>query len=87
MPLKYAEEQLTLLDIYPKWLCVLSSNLQASNSNVGLKPLCSTRCTARTTAIDAILKDHSVIMDTLKEINSTTHDEYGMEAAGFLQLL
>ena len=26
-------------------------------------------------------------MDTLEEINSTTHDEYGMKAAGFLQSL
>ena len=26
-------------------------------------------------------------MDILEVINSTTHDEYGMKAAGFLQLL
>ena len=61
--------------------------LQASNSSVGLKPLCQTTWTAQTAAIDAILKDYSVIMNTLEEINSTTHDEYGMKAAGFLQSL
>ena len=76
-----------LIRLSPKRLHLFSSNLQASNSGVGLKPLCQTRWTARTAAIDAILKDYSVIMDTLEEINSTTHDEYGMKAAGFLQSL
>ena len=71
----------------PKQLHLFSSNLQASNSEIGLKPLCQTRWTARTAAIHAILKDYSVIMDTLEDINSTTHDEYGMMAAGFLQSL
>ena len=48
--------------------------LHLFSSNIGLRPLCPTRWTARTAAIDAILKDYSVIMDTLEEINSTTHD-------------
>ena len=76
-----------LIRLSPKRLHLFSSNLQASDSGVGLKPLCPTRWTAQTAAIDAILKDYSVIMDTLEEINSTTHDEYGMKAAGFLQSL
>ena len=76
-----------LIRLSPKRLHLFSSNLQASNSGIGLKPLCPTRWTARTAAINAILKEYSVIMDTLEEINSTTHDEYGMKAAGFLQSL
>ena len=71
----------------PEQLHLFSSNLQASSTGVGLKPLCPTRWMARTAAIDAILKDYSILMDTLEEINSTTHNEYGMNTSGFLQFL
>ena len=56
-----------------------------SSGGVVLKPLCPTRWTARTAAIDAIVKDYPVSMDTLEEINATTRDEYGMKAGGYLQ--
>ncbi len=42
---------------------------------------------ARTAAIDAILKDYPLLMDTLEEIHTTTRDEYGLKAGGFLQSL
>ena len=48
-----------------------------------MKPLCPTRWTVRTAAIDAILKDYVVLMETLEDIHSTTHDEYGLKASGF----
>ena len=44
-------------------------------------------CTARTAAIDAILKDYTVLMETLEEVHATTHDEYGLKANGCLHSL
>ena len=42
---------------------------------------------SRTAAINAILKDYPLMMDTLEEIQTTTHDEYGLKAGGFLHSL
>ena len=39
-----------------------------------------TRWTAQTAAIDAILKDYEVLLETLKEVHATTRDEYGLKA-------
>ena len=55
-------------------------SFSASGSGTTLKPLCPTRGTVRTAAIDAILKDYVVLMETLEDIHSTTHDEYGLKA-------
>ena len=41
-----------------------------------------TRWTARTTAIEAILLDYEVLMETLSDVDRTTKDEYGLKAAG-----
>ena len=48
--------------------------------------LCATRWTARTSAIEAVVKDSSII-ETMAEIHSTTHDEYGLRAGGILSAL
>ena len=37
--------------------------------------------------MDAVIKQYSVIMDTMEEVNQTTHDEYGLKAAGVLAAL
>ena len=58
-----------------------------SESVVTVKSLCTTRWTARTSAIEAVLKDYVILMETMAEINSTTHDEYGLKAAGMLTSL
>ena len=72
----------------PKRLHLFSLKLQkASDSGVSLKILCPTRWTARTAAIDAILKDYGVLLEVLEEIHATTTDEYGTKASGLLQLL
>ena len=79
-----------LIRFSPKRLHLFSSNLsqeETSDSAVKLKPLCPTRWTARTGAIEAILKDYSLLMDTLEEIHETTHDEYGLKASGLLHSL
>ena len=60
---------------------------QPDNSGVSIKPLCPTRWTARTGAIEAVLKDYSVLMETLEEVNHTTRDEYGLKAGGLLAAL
>ena len=36
--------------------------------------------------MDTVIKQYSVIMDTM-EVNQTTHDEYGPKAAGVLAAL
>ena len=41
----------------------------------------------RTAAIDAILKDYTVLIGTLEEVHATTHDEYGLKANGCLHSL
>ena len=37
-----------------------------------------------TSAIEAVLKDYAILMETM---NSTTHDKYGLRAAGMLASL
>ena len=41
----------------------------------------------RTGAIDVVVKSYATILDTLEEIYQTTHDEYGVKAAGLLSTL
>ena len=85
--LEICRGMIDLIRLSPKRLHLFSSNLQASSGGVTLKPLCPTRWTARTAAINAILKDYPLMMDTLEEIQTTTHDEHGLKAGGFLHSL
>ena len=48
-----------------------------------LKPLCPTRWTVRTRAIDAVVANYSVLQDALGEIEHGK-DEYAMKAVGYL---
>ena len=57
-----------------------------SESVVTVKSLCATRWTARTSAIEAVIKDYSLLMETMAQINSTAH-EYGLKAGGILSSL
>ena len=67
---------------------LFSSKLQETGG-VTLKPLCSTRWTARTATTEAILTDYTFLLETLEEVHSTTHDEYGLKikAGGLTHLL
>ena len=38
-------------------------------------------------AIGAVIKQYSVIIDAMEEVNQTTHDEYSLKAAGVLAAL
>ena len=61
--------------------------MQSEGPKCGIKPLCPTRWTVRTEAMDAVIKQYSVIMDTMEEVNQTTRDEYGLKAGGILAAL
>ena len=58
--------------------------MKSQCSAVSLRPLCPTRWTARTGAIESVLKDYSVLMETMEEVAQSTHDEYGLKASGIL---
>ena len=85
--LEVCREIINLIRFSPKRLHLFSSNITSSSGGVSLKPLSTTRWTARTAAIDAILKDYTVLMETMEEIHATTHDEYGLKASGCLHSL
>ena len=73
-----------------KWSPKRSSLFEKVKSEVSpdvidLKPLCPTRWTVRTGAIQAILDNYAALCETLEEVNSTGRDEYAMKAGGFLQ--
>ena len=78
-----------LIKYSPKRSHLFSQKLAEADSDsvVTVKSLCTTRWTARTTAIDAILKDYSILMETMSEVNATTRDEYGLKAGGILAAL
>ena len=71
----------------PKRSFLFPSNLSVKRGGKSSKPLWPTKWTVHTAAIDAVLKDYVVLMETLEDIYSTTHDEYGLKAHGFLHSL
>lgn len=86
--LEVCREITGLIRFSPKRLHLFSSKLAVSSSGgPSLKPLSTTRWTARTAAIDTILKDYVVLMETMEEVQATTHDEYGLKAGGCLHSL
>ena len=81
--LEVVREIAKLIKFSPKRASLFSQVLvQPDNTGVTIKPLCLTRWTARHVAIEAVLKDYKILLETLEEINQTTHDEYGMKAGG-----
>ena len=60
---------------------------EANHTGVSIKLLCPTRWTARSAAINAALKDYTVLIEAMEEINLTTRDEYGLKARGLLNSL
>ena len=78
-----------LINLSPKRKYLFNEKLlQCEDREVnGIRPLCPTRWTVRTGAIDVVVKSYATILDTLEEIYQTTHDEYGVKAAGLLSTL
>ena len=87
--LDIVREIVKLIHFSPKRKHLLSEKLsnEGENKGVNIKPLCLTRWTVRTGAIDAVLKDYAVVMDTMEEVNRTTRDEHGLKAGGVLAAL
>lgn len=86
--LELVREISKLIKYSPKRLHFFSSKLhEAGGDTVTLKSICLTRWTARTGAIDAILKDYSLLLEVLDEIYHTTKDDYGLKAYGLLHAL
>lgn len=57
---------------------------QHSYNSPSLKPLCPTRWTVRTAAINSVLTNYEVLCDTLCQMNREGMDEYAMKAGGIL---
>ena len=52
-----------------------------------LKPLCPTRWTVRTGAIDAVLKNYLVIQQTLEEISEESSGDISSKSSGLISLM
>ena len=60
---------------------------QLSHSSPSLKPLCPTRWTVRTGAINSVLTNYQVLCDALCKIHEEGRDEYAMKAGGILHAM
>ena len=85
--LDVVRETSRLIAFSPKRSHLFSTKLIESPSAVSIKPFCPTRWTARTTAIEAVLKDYAILIHVMEEINLTTHDDNGLKAHGVLVAL
>ena len=88
--LETVREISNLIRYSPKQCHLFSSKLSQASDNqstVSLKPLSQTRWTARTAALEAVLKDYEILLETLEEVHATTRDKYGLKAGGLLQSL
>ncbi|XP_078679480.1 zinc finger MYM-type protein 1-like [Branchiostoma floridae x Branchiostoma belcheri] len=65
----------------------LAAGDQDDKASGTIKPLCPTRWTVRTAALESVLGNYSTLMDTMQEVNQTTRDEYGLKAGGVLTAL
>ena len=86
--LDIVREIVQLINKSPKRKHLFSEKLITHDSvHKGLKQLCPTRWTVRAEAMDAVLKQYKVIIETMEEVHSTTHDEYGLKAGGIVTAL
>ena len=60
---------------------------EMSPESQDLKPLCPTRWTVRTEAINAVLTNYATLTQVLDEVSSSGRDEYAMKSHGYLQLM
>ncbi len=83
--LALASDLASLIRASPKWLALFRYlKEQLSPGSPGLKPLCPTRWTVRTGALDSILKNYSVISEELEQIGEESHSESSRKALGLL---
>lgn len=61
---------------------------EAEYQQGGIKPLYPTPLDSiRTEAINDVIKQYSIIMETMEEVSHTTHDDCGLKAAGVVAAL
>ena len=77
-----------LIRASPKRLAVFEKlKNEMSAAAPGLKPLCVTRWTVRSGAIDAVIKNYEIISSTLEEIGETSYGEPSQKASGLISLM
>ena len=71
-------QEIAMLIIFsPKRSNLLNKKLvqsEAGRTGVSIKLLCPTRWTARSAAINTVLKDYTVLIEAMEEINLATRD-------------
>lgn len=78
----------TLIRASPKRLALFHQlKNELSYSTPGLKPLCPTRWTVRTAALDAVIKNYAIICFELEQISKDSCGEPSRKASGLLALM
>ena len=82
-------EMLQLIKYSPKrYLVFEKCQKEFSPESPGLRPLCPTWWTVRTSgALDSILKNYETLIHTFGDINTTSHDDYGRRFGGVVTQL
>ena len=76
-----------LIKFLPKRSHLFSEKCESSDLVVNVKLLCVTHWTARHGAFEAVLKDYTILMETMEDISMTTCDDHGVKASGILHLM
>ena len=87
--LDYLKEIINLIRASPKQSTILA-DFQFENpecSWTALRPLCPTRWTTREQSTHSLLKNYSVVEDTLREIASTDKSDAGTKANGLVNYM
>ena len=92
MPIKealdLAMELEKFIELSPKRSHLFSTLQQQLSPNApSIKMLCPTLWTVRTGALEAIIENYKVLLETMLDVQNSGKDEYAMKAAGFLQSL
>ena len=87
MDLVLEVEKLICLSPKRSHLFLQKKSQQDSPPSPNLRPICPTRWTVRTYAIDAVLKNYNALQETMDEIHSTSNNEYSRRAGGQLALM
>ena len=73
---------------FPKWSTLFQSlQDQLAPGAPSLKPLCPTRWTVHTRAIEVVISNYEVLITALIETHDTGRDEYALKAGGYLSTM
>ena len=60
---------------------------ELSIPGTGLRPLCPTRWTVRSIALDSVIRNYPALLEAFEIISMESHDDYGRRANGVLTML